>query len=538
MEVEHNIIKSMLEDVHAASKTIEPNTPIPLQEFLEEIQGLDFYEHGAPRGDGWCAVSVYGIDEEKTDHPEKYGIADPINRWCLEDKAPKITKYFKEQQFFKGMEYKRIRIMRLDPQGIIRPHSDQKKNSLGNAINIELGPKPGNFVILGKKKRIGLDNWAGRTYLFNNHFYHMVTNTSDQYRYQIIVHAENMKEMLPDVLRSNESFVRGVNSQNWRNDYFAIWTASGKSKGAGSEGLPYVRTSWEELKQICDEQNKKGYLLNGSINTVIWADKSKNISLYDSFMKWYEKDLPSVYHEDFIFYNPKDTLNEFELSLATSTLKHADVESPHTQMYWMYSTDTTIDYESPHHSNRDFDIVISPATGTMHEFLMSSFDVRQSLVFDNSQPSIDVFKRIRDYIKSENMTAWEMFEKWTKKQCQTHGLYCKSDVGTQGQIIKFMEQISPLEFKYRVDQSEYHYEYIDLVRNPEKLLPYVKGKRVVLNTSNIFSYLNLIQNVLFQDIEDGWSRLMEVLKQSEYTYFIGEDVYKSNKRFWVYGEGL
>lgn len=536
MEVEHNIVKSMLEDVHAASKTIEPNTPIPLEEFLEEIQDLDFYEHGAPRGDGWCAVSVYGIDEEKTDHPEKYGITDPINRWCLEDKAPKITKYFKEQQFFKGMEYKRIRIMRLDPQGIIRPHSDQKKNSLGNAINIELGPKPGNFTILGKKKRIGLDNWAGRTYLFNNHFYHMVTNSSNQYRYQIIVHAENMKEMLPDILRSNESFVRGVHSQNWRNDYFAIWTASGKSKGAGSEGLPYVRSSWEELKQICDEQNKKGYLLNGSINTVIWADKTKNISLYDSFMKWYEKDLPSVYHEDFIFYNPKDTLNEFELSLATSTLKHADVEPPQTQMYWMYSTDTTIDYESPHHSNRDFDIVISPATGTMHEFLMSSFGVQQALVFDNSQPSIDVFKRIRDYIKSENMTAWEMFEKWTKKQCQTHGLYCKSDVGTQGQIIKFMEQISPLEFKYRVDQAQYHYEYIDLVKNPEKLLPYIQGKRVVLNTSNIFSYLNLIQNVLFQDIEDGWNRLMEVLKQSEYTYFIGEDVYKSNKRFWVYGE--
>ena len=37
--------------------------------------------------------------------------------------------------------------MRLDPY-VIRPHSDNEKNSLLNAINIELGPKTPQWTIL------------------------------------------------------------------------------------------------------------------------------------------------------------------------------------------------------------------------------------------------------------------------------------------------------------------------------------------------------------------------------------------------------
>jgi hypothetical protein len=42
MGLEKLISRAMVTDVHSASKTIQPDTPIPLKEFLEEVQGLDF----------------------------------------------------------------------------------------------------------------------------------------------------------------------------------------------------------------------------------------------------------------------------------------------------------------------------------------------------------------------------------------------------------------------------------------------------------------------------------------------------------------
>lgn len=547
MSLENDLAKSMMTDVHSASKTITPDNPIPLDDFMEEISKLDFYTHGAARGDGWSSVAVYGVEKDYTDHPSKYGITDPVFKWCLEEEAPIITDYFKNGKFFKGMEFKRIRIMRLDPAGLIRAHSDQDNNSLLNAINIELGPKPAQFSMIALTKRMGLDNYPGRTYLFNNHYVHMVTNPHDQYRYQIIVHAKNMREMMGDFIRSNEKFIRGVWTDDEERDYFAFWTASGKNKGSGLESVPYVRPTLLDLCDIARETGKKGYFINGNVRNQVFLHEGtksrKQTHIYEAFKIWEKENLPTIVEDDFVFFNPKSpTEIPLKYSLFMSNrgfneIRHQPLNLQ-TQQYWTYTTDAAIDYESPHHKNRDFDLVASVGSGTFHEFLMSSFNVKNALVFDECENNLHIFEKIRTYMKEQDVKGWEVFEKYTRKCCDEYRVACKGvpSVKHTGQTIKFLMHMSPFEFEYLIKRAHYEYLLFDIVANPEKLLPYVAGQRLVLNTSNIFPYINEVQKKTYKEICDGWERLMEVLRHTEYTYFIGEDPLKVNKRFWVYGD--
>ena len=550
MSLTREIEKSNFRDVHSSSYTIYPDNEIPLDDFLYECKKLDFYDHAPERGDGWQSVTVFGIGADKTDHPSKYGIENPQNFWCLRDRAPTISNYFFSGSFFKDMEFKRIRIMRLKPNGLIRSHSDQNNNSLLNAINIELGPKPASFMVASKKGRISLNNYPGRTYLFNNHFQHWVYNKHDEYRYQIIVHAHNISEMTDRFIRSREPFIRGVWTDDEKRDYFAVWYASGKSKGAGNEGLPYIRRNIDDLITISKTENKKGLFINGSMRDNLWIGEK---DLYDYFKKWQAEDLPSIIEEEFIFLNPnydhayktseKNVFIRKHKGLNLSVNYSSELNKgklwkldryKSAPLYWTYSTDSTCDYESPYHKNRDFDLIISPATGTYSEFLMSSFNCNNALIYDFSEKHIKVFDKIRRALKLEKRKdGWELLEKTTAKYCNQFELDVKCDPANQNQVLNFMQYVNPMEYYYRIDKGNYSLLQMDIVTNPEKLLPYVQDKRIVINTSNIFSYINVIQSLSYDQIQDGWNRLMEVLKQSEYTYFIGEDIYKVNKRLWL-----
>ena len=79
----------------------------------------------------------------------------------------------------------------------------------------------------------------------------------------------------------------------------------------------------------------------------------------------------------------------------------------------------------------------------------------------------------------------------------------------------------------------YDYILIDIINNPEKLLPYIKNKKIVINTSNIYGYVDMLDMYSLQELKDSWNRLMNVLKQAEYCYFIGEDYWKVNKRMFI-----
>ena len=160
------LAKSKMNNSFKSSLDLVPKKPVPVEDFLNEIRLLNFYHHGSDRGHKWSSCSIYGISQKHTDHPSKYGIENPENTWCNEVFAKKITEYFKND--FMDMEYSRIRVMRLEPNGMIRPHSDNKNNKLSAAINIELGPDRIEFTMMTRHGTMNLDLYPGRVYLFNN----------------------------------------------------------------------------------------------------------------------------------------------------------------------------------------------------------------------------------------------------------------------------------------------------------------------------------------------------------------------------------
>ena len=515
------IRESLVTDVHRSSLTINPKRKVPVEDFLQEIEGLDFYEHGADRGQGWSAVTLYGMGEHMTDHHTKYGIDKPVNDWCLDDKAPLITKYFKDS-FFQGMKYKRIRIMRLDPNGSIRPHSDNTKNTLSNAINIELGPNKITFPILTMMGSQNLHLWPGRVYMFNNFFYHCVQNSEKTYRYQIIVHCDNMKEMRKDILASKEPFKRGVWVDDCTDINTAVWYATGKKKGTGCEGVPIIADTLEELKG--QSPNQKGLFLHGRFSNKIIVKKQ---TLHDFFHSWREGDNDTIQTDLFCLWNP-----EKPKPLCLEYLVRKPKESIG---YWTYTTDALVEYVSCNNVNTDYDLIIGPSTGTNLEHLGMMFNCDNYLAFNYNQESIDVHKNVRDKFRfnDHDFIAWEAWEKETKKQCDISGLDCHTEVGANGTTRRFFQFVTPFQFADKIYNASYDYTLLDIVNNPEKLLPYVKDKRVVINTSNIYGYVDMLNMYTLDELKDSWNRLMDVLKQSEYCYFIGEDYYKVNKRIWV-----
>ena len=104
-----DISDSLTTNVHCSSLTIYPNKEVPLDLFLNEIKNLDFYKHGQDRGEGWSAVTLYGLSEENRHHTKRIKTQLLIG---FRRKSPNITNYFKNN-FFKNLKYKRIRIMRL-----------------------------------------------------------------------------------------------------------------------------------------------------------------------------------------------------------------------------------------------------------------------------------------------------------------------------------------------------------------------------------------------------------------------------------------
>lgn len=88
---------------------------------------------------GWKSLVLHGLDNEKTEGAERYGL-DPedasIYKWTEASKlAPITTQFFREQ--FKYEFYHRIRFMLLEPGGYIYPHTDFDHYVLG-PINIAL----------------------------------------------------------------------------------------------------------------------------------------------------------------------------------------------------------------------------------------------------------------------------------------------------------------------------------------------------------------------------------------------------------------
>ena len=68
---------------------------------------------------------------------------------------------------------------------------------------------------------------------------------------------------------------------------------------------------------------------------------------------------------------------------------------------------------------------------------------------------------------------------------------------------------------------------------PLKHVPIEKLNREAKRHQNHQGVIAHIAPVSLQELKDSWNRLMNVLKQAEYCYFIGEDYWKVNKRMFI-----
>ena len=248
--------------------------------------------------------------------------------------------------------------------------------------------------------------------------------------------------------------------------------------------------------------------------------------MLDYFERWNKGNNQTIETDLFCFWNKQKP--------EPTTLNYYESGKKENIGYWTYTTDALVEYVGKNSNNVDFDIIIGPSTGTNLEHLAITFNCDKMLGFNYNEESNCIHKELRDYFRFSNydFSGYEEWEKRTQLLCEKYWMDCHTTVNAKSPTRRFF-LINPYKFIDKIYNGDYDYLKLDLIKNPEALLPYVKDKKVVINTSNIYGYIDMLNNYTLKELKDSWNRLMEVLKQSEYTYFIGEDIYKVNKRIWI-----
>lgn len=162
---------------------------VPYKEILAEAQALRhrFVRHRLSDGEGWLSLCVHGIAADMTDAYQAYQLneEDVVYDWTdIKDQCPVTVAYFRDR--FPYVKYHRLRFMIMEPGGYIMPHSDNKINNLGAAVNISLN-NPQGCRMVTENGVLPFDP-DGSVYMFNNHYMHAVVNDGDEDRYHMIVH--------------------------------------------------------------------------------------------------------------------------------------------------------------------------------------------------------------------------------------------------------------------------------------------------------------------------------------------------------------
>lgn len=134
--------------------------------------------------EGWDALTLHGLDYDKTENYDQYGHTnESAYRWTeVCEYCPYIVNLIKS---FPYSSYSRVRIMRLAPGGYIMPHVDGPGRIFG-PLNFALtNPQGCRFIF----KDYGVVPFkTGRGFLLDIGNEHIVVNQSQEYRYHIIIH--------------------------------------------------------------------------------------------------------------------------------------------------------------------------------------------------------------------------------------------------------------------------------------------------------------------------------------------------------------
>ena len=131
------------------------------------------------------------------------------------------------------------------------------------------------------------------------------------------------------------------------------------------------------------------------------------------------------------------------------------------------------------------------------------------------------------------MKAWEGFERLSERIVKKHNFEYFTNVDAKSGTRHLLINVNPSQFLDTVCNANYQYEKINIIEHPEALLPYVENKKIVINTSNIFGFIDTVKKYSLKELKESWEKLMSVLEKSQYTYFIGEDYFKVNKRIRI-----
>ena len=180
---------------------------IPFETFMDEIAQLESMGmftshrshdlvHDVTLHRGWSSFVIHGIGHKKTEGYEYYGYkSDRDAPYHYTDEAmqycPNIIQWLTDQKF--KDRYHRVRIMKLDPNGMVGLHNDNYKNPDTWATNLAINnPDQCEMHFWNRRwEYMGIVPWGpGKTFKIKIGDNHCVINKSTEARYHFIIHGE------------------------------------------------------------------------------------------------------------------------------------------------------------------------------------------------------------------------------------------------------------------------------------------------------------------------------------------------------------
>jgi hypothetical protein len=161
---------------------------VPCQDILHEIKNIELLlvDHRDNYGEhqGWKSFCIHGKSYNATREESYYNDNRPYV-WTSEAQQamPTTVDYFANQ--WPGSQFKRIRVMLLEPGGYISIHQDSTISKL-TAINIAITQPAECQFVMAKHGTVPF--LPGQALWLDISNQHAVINNSDQPRWHIIVH--------------------------------------------------------------------------------------------------------------------------------------------------------------------------------------------------------------------------------------------------------------------------------------------------------------------------------------------------------------
>jgi hypothetical protein len=169
---------------------LELAIPVPVNTIHQEIKNIEhlLVDHRDEQGEhsGWKSFCIHGKSFDSTREDSHY---DNDTEHHFTNQAltlmPNTVTFFKNN--FPAAEYRRVRVMLLEPGGYITVHKDDKSNRL-SPVNIAITQPSDCHFVMDKHGEIPF--CPGKSFMLDVGNLHTVVNNSNKPRYHLIVHSK------------------------------------------------------------------------------------------------------------------------------------------------------------------------------------------------------------------------------------------------------------------------------------------------------------------------------------------------------------